>query len=81
MAEIVVDIHSICSADGWYFSDYGGIDPVLCLALVSTMDTNHPSLAPARQIIALDKDYFGDILGMTIESKHTDIGRRDPDAA
>lgn len=79
MPEIVVDIHSICSANGWYFSESGGMGPVLCLALVSTMDTNHPSLAPARQIIALDKEYFGDILGMTVERKHTEIERRDPD--
>ena len=77
MPEVVVDIHSISSANGWYFSDFGGIEPVLCLALVSTMDTAHPSVAPARRVLALDKDHFGDILGMTVESKHTDIEFRE----
>jgi len=79
MSEIVVDIHSISSASGWYFAEFGGIEPVLCLALVSTMDTAHPSLAPARRVIALDKDHLGDILGMTVENKHTDIEHRGPD--
>ena len=81
MTEVVVDIHSIASASGWYFSAenteigqvLGATDPVLCLALVSIMDTNHPSLAPSKRVIAIDHEHYGDILGMSVESRHTSI--------
>lgn len=77
MSEVVIEIHTISSANGWYFSEFGGIEPVLCFALVSILDTDHPTISPAKQVIALDKDHFGDILGMTVEEKHTDIEFRE----
>ena len=86
MTEVVVDIHSITSASGWYFSAaktevgqiLGATEPVLCLALVSVMDTSHPTLAPTKRVIALDHEHYGDILGMAVEDRHTNIEFRDP---
>ncbi len=77
MSEVIVDVHSISSASGWYFTEFDALHPVMCFALVSAFSTDHPSLAPAKTVIALGKDIVGDLVGMTIESKHTDFEFRE----
>lgn len=51
MAATIRELHSITSAQGWYFDSTR--DPVLCFALVSTIDPARGSNDPCKMVIGL----------------------------
>lgn len=81
MPEIITEVHTITSALGWYFNAgnsevariLGNTEPVLCFALLSSINTDYPSLAPTRKIIALDENQMDDLVGSALGPRHTDI--------
>lgn len=61
MANHIIDIINISSADNWFFGDDGDFiedsEPVACFALVVTIDTEHPTISkPEKIIVAVPAD-------------------------
>ena len=80
MDEIIIELHSITSASGWYFdgnrsriAELPDYEPVVCFALVSTHNSKYPTLAPTKRMIAIDTDSMDDIIGKHVVSKHTNL--------
>lgn len=80
MDEIIIELHGITSAAGWYFDENrSGIpslpdyEPVVCFALVSTHNSKYQTLAPTKRVIAIDTDSMDDVVGKSIVEKHTDL--------
>lgn len=72
MSEIITEVHTITSVQGWRFNTAAG-ENVLCLALVSVFNTAYPSLSPVKKIIALDETMMDDLVGLELKPIHTNI--------
>lgn len=65
MAQVITDVLSIASADGWRYNS-GPSRPVV-LALVAFFDTDYPNLGLNKRVIALSEIAYSDeLLGTTI---------------
>lgn len=72
MAQVITDVLSITSADGWRY-DPGHARPVV-LALVAFFDTDYPNLGVNKRVIALsDLAYSDELIGTTITGDMTPI--------
>lgn len=68
MAEHIIKVHSISPATGFVFNDNGA--RVACFALVSSVNMDHPTLAPGQQIIAIGEHDIGqDLLGVEVTQR------------
>lgn len=68
MADHIIDVISISPATGFVYSGDGA--SIACFALVSATNTDHPGLAPSRQIIALGEHDIGtDLIGTEISER------------
>ena len=71
MSDIIVDVHNICSASGFYFqNDSLDYVPVVCFALVSLFDPDHPALGTRKAVVGLSAQEMapGEIQSMAIET-------------
>lgn len=70
MSRRIIDVHSISSAQGWLATEYGLDEPVVCFALVSTINTNSNFPEVEKVVIALSKDE-DNLMGTELTERHT----------
>lgn len=69
-----MDVHSITSATSDWRDGLGM--PIACFALVTGIDSEFPSLAPGRYVIAIGESEVGqDLVGSEIEDRMINIER------
>ncbi|MES3083334.1 hypothetical protein [Sphingomonas faeni] len=77
MADTITEVHSLASADNWYFEDYAassaaGLRPVACFALVSSIDPQYASLGQSRSVVPIPSEQIGAAL-IGVEIPQSDI--------
>ncbi len=81
MKEVIIDIHNITSADGWYFENTGfteeEMEPVACFLLISMIDTDHPTLGVEKIVIGIGSDdLISSLINAEVQPKHTQVIHR-----
>ena len=75
MSDTIIEVHSLSSADGWYFEDFAALSmadlkAVVSFALVTSFDPDYPSLGLNKIVLPLSLDQVGQpLIGANVPSE------------